>query len=232
MNFFEAIRKNIKERRARFILLLCTATLVTASGIIFKTPAYRLLPLYISLFIVLYQSEANRYAYLAAAINSVTYSVVYYSMGIYASAASALFFSAPTSMVTFFLWSRRAYKKTVVFRKMSPGMRILTLVACLAAWCGIYIFLALTDSSFAILDNTSTVLGILVTVLTALAFIEYSYVGIVHILVALALKIQLTASDISNLPFLIYTVYNAVCYAQMFVNVRKLYAEQNEKTEL
>jgi hypothetical protein len=91
----------------------------------------------------------------------------------------------------------------------------------------LFLILRLTGSSYAILDNTSTILGILVTLLTSLAYIEYAYVGIVHILVALALKVQLTANDISNIPFLIYTLYNSICYVQIFINVRRLYAEQN-----
>lgn len=227
MKFFDSIRRNIKERRARFVLLLCTAILIALTGAVFKTPAFRIVPLFISLFIMLYQSEANRYAYLASSINSIIYSIVYYSMGIYASAASSLFFSFPTSIVIFLSWSKRAHKKTVKFRKMGTKSRIITLSLCLISWLVLFLILRLTGSSYAILDNTSTILGILVTLLTSLAYIEYSYVGIVHILVALALKVQLTANDISNIPFLIYTLYNAICYVQIFINVRRLYAEQN-----
>jgi hypothetical protein len=93
----------------------------------------------------------------------------------------------------------------------------------------LFLILRLTGSSYAILDNTSTILGILVTLLTSLAYIEYSYVGIVHILVALFFFMQITAYEISNIPFLIYTLYNAICYVQIFINVRRLYAEQNLK---
>lgn len=226
MKILTVLQRNIKERLPQFILLICTAVLIIICGIWFHTPFFRLFPLFISLFIILYQSEANRYAFLAGGLNSINYSIVYASIGIYASAASALLFSCPMQIATFILWNRRAYKKTVVFRKMSFKIRLITLTCFIAAWCAVFWILKAVGSEYAFLDNTSMLLGILVTVLTLLAFREYSALHLLHVAVSLALQIQLSCSDISNLPLLIYSIYTAVCAVRTAINVRHLCKEQ------
>ena len=237
MSLINAIKSSIRERRSQFILLVITALLIAVSGVIFKTPFLRILPLFISLFVMLYQSEANRFAHLLGGANCLLYAIVYYSLGVYASAASSLFFSLPVSIITFISWNRRSYKKTVVFKKMSPRAILITAVASVLVWVALFFIFDPSDSEYAILDNTVFVLSTLVTVLTFLAYKEYSIVGILHISASLLLKIQMAVTDIANLPFLIYACYNFICHARIIFNVRRYYKEQNspevaEETDL
>ena len=237
MSLINAIKSSIRERRSQFILLVITALLIAVSGVIFKTPFLRILPLFISLFVMLYQSEANRFAHLLGGANCLLYAIVYYSLGVYASAASSLFFSLPVSIITFVSWNRRSYKKTVVFKKMSPRAILITALASVLVWVALFFIFDPLDSEYAILDNTVFVLSTLVTVLTFLAYKEYSIVGILHIFASLLLKIQMAVTDIANLPFLIYACYNFICHARIIFNVRRYYKEQNspevaEETDL
>ena len=227
MSLVSAIRHNFKTRRPQFILLIVTAVLITVAATVMKTPPYNVLPLYVSLFVMLYQSEANRFAHLFGGANAVLYGVIYYSLGVYASAASSVFFSFPVSMITFICWNKRAYKKSVVLRKMTPKILIITVAASVLFWISLFFVFKPLDSEFAFLDNTTMVFSILTTILTLLAFREYPIVASIHILFSLFLKIQLTTSNIANLPFLIYTSYNTICHAIMLVRVRRMYKEQN-----
>ena len=225
------IKGNFKKRRLQFILLIITAILISVSAIVLETPFLRILPLFISLFVMLYHSEANRFAHLIGSANSVLYAIIYYSLELYASASSAIFVSFPIGIVTFLTWNRRSYKKSVVFRKMSPMLMIGTALGAVALWITLYFALGSLSSPFAILDNTAMVLNILVTAMTVLAFREYPFVSILHVLTALALKIQLVSSDITNLPFLIYTLYNTTCSVRTIINVRRICREQEAESE-
>lgn len=228
MGFIRAIKNTVRERRGQFILLVCTAVLITLAAIIWKSPFLRILPLYVSLFVMLYQSEANRYAHLLGAANCLLYGLVYYSLGLYASVISSVLFSLPISIVTFISWNRRSYKKTVVFKKMSPKIIAFTAFCSILVWVMMFLFLDSMESDYAILDNTVFVLSTLTTVLTFFAFREYPIVGIAHIFASLLLKVQMTVTDIANIPFLIYTSYNVICHLRAFVNVRRFYKEQTD----
>ena len=227
MNLIKTIKNNFRERRSQFILLIATAIIIAACGIIFKTPALRILPLFVSLFVMLYQSEANRYAYLLGAANCLLYAIAYYSLGVYASAASSLFFSLPVSVITFISWNKRSYKKTVVFKKMSTGVICITAAASILVWIALFFIFDPLDSEYAILDNAVFVSSTLSTILTLFAYKEYSIVGTAHIFLVLLLNIQMALTDVSNLPFLIYTCYNLICHARIIFNVRRYYKEQN-----
>ena len=217
----------VKKNLTKTVFILITAVLITVTAIVFEANFFKILPLYISLVVMMLQSEANRLGHLMGALNSILYAVVYYSLELYATAISSLFLSFPMALITFFTWKRKAYKKSVVFKKMSTKVRIYAVLCAVLLWSLIYLLLRNMGSEFLLLDNTSMILGIAVSLLTMFAFVEYSYVGILHIIISLALKLQLTASSIANLPFLVYTCYNTVCHVRSLINVRRLYNEQN-----
>ena len=57
------------------IILAVTYVSILITGIIFKQPFYRILPLFISGIVMFLQSYANRYGYLLGGINAVIYTV-------------------------------------------------------------------------------------------------------------------------------------------------------------
>jgi hypothetical protein len=74
----------------------------------------RMLPLLISLFIMFFQAEANRYSFIAGGANALFYTYVYFQVGLYASAVSALFFSFPIQILTFISWNKHSYEKAFI----------------------------------------------------------------------------------------------------------------------
>ena len=212
--------------KKKIIIIALTGFAILVAGIVCKQHFLLMVPLFISLFVMAFQSEANRYGALAGAINSLIYTAAYIYMGVYASAASAVLFSFPMQLMTFFNWRKNAYKKTVIFKRMSKKMRLLSSLSLLLVWAVVaFVFIKL-NYEYAVLDSISFLLGFVVPVLTMLAFIEYTYLWIVQAIVGLLLSVQMVIVDYRQTTYLIYSVYCFYCIICAFINVRKFYREQ------
>ncbi|MBO5396926.1 MAG: nicotinamide mononucleotide transporter [Clostridia bacterium] len=213
------------------ILIGITGAAILVAGIVCRQEFFLMIPLFISLFVMGFQSEANRVGALCGAVNSLIYTGAYIYMGVYASAASALLFSFPVQLMTFFRWKKNAYKKTAVFKRMSNKMRIVLSAVLLVLWTVLAVLFIHLDYEYAVLDSISFILGFVVPVLTMLAYIEYTYLWIVTAVVTLLLSVQMVIVDYKQTTYLIYAVYCFYCIVSAFINVRKFYKEQREMTE-
>lgn len=218
-------------KKSKIIIIVLTGIAILVSGILTKQHFFLMLPLFVSLFVMSFQSEANRVGALIGACNAVLYTITYICMGVYGSAASAFLFSFPLQLMTFFNWRKNAYKKTVVFKRMSTKVRIISCVSGLALWAilaGVFYYL---KYEYAVFDSVSFLLGFIVPILTMLAYIEYTYLWIFQAVTGLFLNIQMVSNDISQLTYLIYGVYALYCVICAFINVRKFYKEQQNEVQ-
>lgn len=216
-------------KNSKKIIIIITGIAILVAGILCKQEFFLMLPLFISLFVMGFQSEANRLGPLAGAINSLIYTAAYIYMGVYASAASSLLFSFPIQLMTFFRWKKNAYKKTVVFRRMSTKVRVLASLGFVALWIALAVIFIKMDYEYAILDSGSFLMGFITPVLTMLAYIEYTYLWLVSAVVGLLLSVQMVVNDYKETTYLIYSVYCAYCIICAFINVRKFYNEQQSQ---
>ena len=205
------------------------AALITAAGLYFHQSFFRILPLYVSLFVMLLSANVSRYAYLLGGLNSVLYSVIYFIYGLYGIAAQALLFSFPMQLITFFRWKKNADNDSVIFKKMSSVQRIICVAAYAAAWAGLYFLLKAVGSDYAVLDNTVTLMGVFTSVLTALAYIEYTWIMLPAGVLNIILYIQVIPDNPEQMTYLIYSVYSLVCVTLQFFNARKLWKKQNDQ---
>ncbi len=214
--------------KKKIIIIATTGLAILVAGILCKQESFLMIPLFISLFVMAFQSEANRVGALIGSINSLIYTAAYIYMGVYASAASAILFSFPVQLMTFFRWKKNAYKKTVVFRKMTTKMRIGWSAVFLIVW-GIMaaVFMHL-QYEYAIFDSCTFLFGFVTPVLTMLAYIEYTYLWIIQSVVGVFLNIQMVANDYKETTYLIYGVYALYCVICAFINVHKFYKEQQK----
>lgn len=213
-------------KNSKKIIIIVTGIAILVTGIVFKQNFLLMVPLFVSLFVMAFQSEANRIGALIGAINSIIYTATYLYMGVYASAASAILFSCPMQLMTFFSWKKRAYKKTAVFRKMTKKARALFTTGLLALWAivgGIFFYL---KYEYAIFDSLLFLFGFVVPVLTALAYIEYTYLWIIQAVVGLFLNVQMALNDPSQTTYLVYGIYAFYCVVCAYINVHKFYKEQ------
>lgn len=213
-------------KTSKKILILVTGIAILVAGILCKQEFFLMIPLFVSLFVMSFQSEANRIGSLIGAINAVIYTATYLYMGVYISAASALFLSVPLQLATFFNWKKNAYKKTVVFKKMSVKMRVVSLLVLLVLWGISAGVLTYFKYEYAIFDTVTFLLGLAVSVLTMLAYIEYTYLWIVSAVTGLIVNIQMVINNSKEITYLIYGVYALYCVIVAFINVQKFYKEQ------
>ena len=186
-------------KKSKIIIIVLTGIAILVSGILTKQHFFLMLPLFVSLFVMSFQSEANRVGALIGACNAVLYTITYICMGVYGSAASAFLFSFPLQLMTFFNWKKNAYKKTVVFKRMSTKVRMISCVSGFALWAilaGVFYYL---KYEYAVFDSVSFLLGFIVPILTMLAYIEYTYLWIFQAVTGLFLNIQMVSNDISQL---------------------------------
>lgn len=218
-----------KTNLLNLVLIGVTFVGITVTGIVYGQSPLRILPLYISLAVGLLQAGANRYASLLGGINSILYTIVYFLLGLYASAWYALFFSCPIQIATFIRWSRHTYGQSTVFRKMTGKQRLFTVVLCAVSFGGMYVILRALGSSYQLLDITTSILGILISILTMLAYVEYSWLMLPSGIISIFLHIQMMADYPAQITYLVFSLYSMICVTRGFFRVRKLYAEQNSK---
>ncbi len=215
-------------KTSKKIIIILTGLAILIAGVVCKQEFFLMIPLFISLFVMSFQSEANRIGALIGAINSVIYTAAYIYMGVYASAASAFLFSFPIQLGTFFSWKKKSYKHSVLFRKMTTKQRILFFSSVTVMWIILAAVFIHFDYEYAIFDSISFLLGFIVPVLTMLAYKEYTYLWIVQSLVGLLLNVQMVINDYKETTYLIYGIYATYCVICAFFSVRKLCKEQQD----
>lgn len=210
------------------IIIVITGIAILVTGILCEQEWFLMMPLFISLFVMAFQSEANRIGVLIGAVNASLYTVTYIYMGVYASAASSILFSFPIQLMTFFRWKKNAYKSTVQFKKMSTKARILFFGGIVVLWAVLAVVFYYFSYEYALLDSLTFLLGFIVPILTWLAYIEYTYLWIVSAVVGLLLNVQMVMNDYRQTTYLIYGVYALYCVIGAYVSVQKFYKEQHE----
>lgn len=213
------------------MIIAVTFCLILTAGILTKQNPLFMVPLFVSLIVMALQSEVNRFAFLIGGINSCIYAAVYIALGLYGTAASALLFSCPFQLVAFFSWKRKAYGKATVFKKLSTRMRVILGVASVLGFGAVQAILMCLGSNYAVLDNLSFVNGVLVNVLSVLAYIEYIYLQFAGGFLTIALNVQVMLSKPAHSTYLIFSLYSLYCLAVAFRNVRRIYHEQQSQAQ-
>lgn len=209
-----------------FCMILVTAILITVTGIYFGQGFLRILPLYVSLFIMFLQTRVNRYAYLLGGLNSLLYAYVYWYYGLYASVAYAVLVSCPFQIATFVLWSRRPWGNSTVFKKMTKKQLILVGAAFVAVWLVLQVVLKALGGNYQILDSTTSLLGILASILVMLAYVEHTYLSFPSGIIGLFLYATMLKESPEQITYLIYQIYAFTCTTITFFKTRKVYNQQ------
>ena len=212
-------------------LIPTTFILITASILVYPYQLVRALPLYFSLVIMALNSKANRLGFLLGGINSIFYAIVFWRLKLYASMASALLLSAPMQIATFIFWSKKKYKHSTTFKKLSKTQSLLLLVGSASVWIVSYMILSWMGARHIVLDNTGALIGIISTVLAMLSYKEYIFLQIISNSIALCLYASMLSENPAQITFLFYQIYAIICTAKSCVMIRELYSEQRIVSE-
>lgn len=186
-------------------------------------------PLYISVIIIFLQSGVNRFAFLLGAVNSLFYAAVYVYDGLYLTAVYAALFSFPVQLLTFFRWKRKDGDGKTVFRKMSLRQRLLISVLFCVCFAVLFLFLKHIGSNYGFYDTLSMLFGILVTLLCAVPYIEYSPLQVTSVAVGLFMFAKMARSQPLQYTYLAYQCYCMICVMAAMIRIIKIYRRQNNK---
>lgn len=211
------------------------AAAITAVAITFFTVKYGggtetiiVIPLYVSILILFLQSGVNRWAFLLGAINSLFYAAVYIYDGLYLTAVYCALFSFPFQFWTFFRWKNKDINGKTVFRKLGNFQRIIITVGFAVLYAVFYLILRYFGSDWGFYDCWSMLLGILVTVLCTVPYVEYSPLQCLSVFIGLIMFAKMARTDPLQYTYLSYQIYSLFCVVQAFVRIVKIYAEQNK----
>lgn len=218
----------LKKNLSSFILIGCTAILITITGIYFKQSFFRMLPLYISLMVAQLQSRVNRYGSLLGSMNSLIYAAVYVYYALYGSVLSALLVSFPIQLLTFIRWNKNKWEQSTVLKRMKPKYLILLLLLFAVVLIVMWWALPLLGAQYVFLDSTATVLGTLTSFLTMFAFVEYTFFMVAGCVLNLVLYIQMLQDSPETITFLVFGVYSLICAVIGAVRATKLYKSQQK----
>lgn len=210
-----------------------TAIGITVTGIVFKQAFFRMLPLYVSLFISLLQTRVSRYAPLIGGINSILYAMVFLHYDLFGNAVYAVAFSCPVQILTFLRWSRNKWKDSTLLKKMNTGQRWLTVLAFALVWSAVLSVLHFSGSDYAVFDTTTSLLGILISILTMLAYIEYASLMVISGIASIGLYVGMIADGtLEQMPYLVYSIYSFVCICFTVCQAKRLFSMQRALKEL
>ena len=218
--------KKTKDALIMPVIMGASAVMITAAGIIFRQSPLRIFPLYVSLVISLMQSKVSRYAPLIGSVNSLLYAAVYAYYHLYASMAYAALVSCPLQVITFIRWSRHPWQGSTILKKLTVRQRMAVSAGAVAVWGATVMILNRVGSAHSLLDTTTTILGILATVLTMLSYIEYTVLMLAGQICSIGLYIAMLGTNPEQLTYLIYSVYAFICTAAAFVRTREIYRMQ------
>ena len=218
-------------KTSKKIIIILTGVAILVTGIICRQKFFLMIPLFVSLFVMAFQSDANRYGLLAGAINSILYTISYIYMGVYGSAASAILFSFPIQLFSFLRWRKNAYKKTAIFRKMTTKQRVVFISLLIVSWIILAVIFSHLNYEYAVLDSITILFGFIIPILTMLAYIEYTYLWIVQAVLGVFLNIQMMLNDFTQTTYFIYGIYALYCVICAFLNVQKFYKEQQNEVQ-
>ncbi len=96
----------------------------------------------------------------------------------------------------------------------------------IAVWAALYAILSASGSAYRFFDISYSLLGILVSILTMLAFIEYVPLMILTQFISIGLYLSMMKENPAQITYLLYTLFSMVCQFMALKKVIALYKKQ------
>ena len=183
------------------------------------------MPLYVSVIIGFLSAKASRYACLLGGINSIVYAFVYFSFGLYAMAIYSFLVCSTLQLVTFIRWNKRAYKHSTEFKTLNKKQIIGIAVLFTVSFIGLYVVMSMAGSSYRIIDNSVTLVGIFQLLLMVLSFKEFTWFALATGVLSIVLDARMSFDYPAQITYLIFSSYSFICIVRQHISVRKLYNE-------
>ena len=126
----------------KYVLIAITAVAISVAAVLTGCPIYRIVPLYVSLFVMYLQTKASRFSFLLGGCNAAYYAVVYAFLGLYGMALYSVLVASPIQIVTYIRWKKRAYKHSALLKRLTWKQRIMAVAVFAGVWGILYVLLS------------------------------------------------------------------------------------------
>ncbi len=212
---------------------VCAVSILTCA-FVFGQKWYKVLPTLNTLVILLLSARVDRRSFLLGGLNAAFYGIGYFTEGLYFSVINCLLVSMPLQLFSFFNWKKHADGKSTKLRTL--GWRgefvviSLTIVGCLC--CHWFLLPFFAGEKQAALDIFLFVIGLVITVLSMLRYVEAPYYNIISAVANLVMWVLICAENIADLNYLIMAAYSLFRVVQSAVTWTRQYQKgKNEAQE-
>ena len=216
-----------------YIPTLMAAALILYFAVLREQSPLKTLPTLVTLCVQLLLVSANRYAFLLGGLNAALYGIGYLGEGLYFSVINCLLVSMPLQLFSFFHWKKHADGKSTKLRTLGWRGEIivisLTIVGCLCCYWFLLPFFA--GEKQAALDIFLFVIGLVITVLSMLRYVEAPYYNLISAGANLVMWTLICVGNIADLNYLIMAAYSLFRVVQSVISWTKQYQKSCKDAE-
>lgn len=228
------MKKTINKKDIIYFLPMITAfVLITSLGIYYEQAFIKLLPAWVTLGVNLLTAKVNRVSFLIGAVNCIIYSIGYFQEGLYGSGGSALLYSLPLQLVSYFTWRKNKRGSARNIKTLNTFGRFITACALIGLTITSALILShISGSNQSLLDGAIFIFGLFATVFIMLGFIEGVVINVASITVSVTMWLVIVISGkTENITYAILNLYNLYMVILSLINWIKLYNKQRVAAE-
>ena len=201
------------------------AVAILICAFVFGQKWYKVLPTLNTLIILLLSARVDRRSFLLGGINAAFYGIGYFTEGLYFSVINCLLVSMPLQLFSFFNWKKHSDGTSTKLRSLGWKGEIVVLsstaLGCLLCYWFLLPFFA--GEKQAALDIFLFVIGLVITVLSMLRYVEAPYYNLISSVANLVMWMLICAGNIADLNYLIMATYSLFRVVQSVVTWTKQY---------
>ena len=209
---------------------VCAAAILTCA-FIFGQKWYKVLPTLNTLIILLLSARVDRRSFLIGGLNAAFYGIGYLTEGLYFSVINCLLVSMPLQLFSFFSWKKHADGNSTKLRSLGWKGEIIV-ISSLAVGCLLCQWLLLPffggGQQQAAFDIFLFVIGLVITVLSLLRYVETPYYNLISATANLIMWSLICTKNIADLNYLIMAAYSLFRVVQSVISWTKQYRKGKE----
>ena len=211
---------------------VCAVAILTCA-FVFEQKWYKVLPTLNTLVILLLSARVDRRSFLLGGLNAAFYGIGFFTEGLYFSVINGLLVSMPLQLFSFFNWKKHADGKSTKLRTLGWKGEIVvifsTVIGCLLCYWFLLPFFG-GGQQQAALDIFLFVIGLVITVLSMLRYVEAPYYNLISSAANLTMWTLICSGNIANLKYLIMAAYSMFRVVQSAISWTKQYQKSKKES--
>ena len=228
------MKQNINHKKIwlEWVPIGICAVSILVCAFVFKQKWYKVLPTLNTLIIVLLSARVDRRSFLIGGLNAAFYGIGFFTEGLYFSVINCLLVSMPLQLFSFFNWKKHADGNSTKLRTL--GLRgEAVVIAATVVGCQLCYWLLLPffggGQQQVTLDIFLFVIGLVITVLGLLRYVETPYYNLISAIANLTMWILICVGNVANLNYVIMAAYSLFRVAQSVVTWTKQYRKGKQE---